>query len=413
MSSITMSLSFGLNAKSKAPASPSKPKRRPVAMNVLGDDSDDDAPAAAAPKSNVFEEELTEFDSSKPSRQSAPVPAPKKAPSKLKPGSVPTKPPTRKPQGRDPDEYGDLSAQRESAAYAAKATELDSTIYDYDSFHSAATHAASARKAAAKQESVAQGPKYMNALLTAAAQRKQDQQVAREKFLQKERENEGEEFADKESFVTGAYKAQQEENQRLREEEEKKAAEEEERKRKMGGGMQGFYRNVMADSDRRHQEAMEAAAEMEKRKLAGDNIAEDPETKEEKDKIAEMAAKGVNVTLNDEGQVADKRQLLSAGLNVLASPAPPPKPSAAIQKQDDTSQWNKRRDNGVRERQTRMMEQQLEESRKRALEQDKEEQERLEKASKSKKTDTDISSARERFLARKREKEEAAKKKAG
>ncbi|KAG9722829.1 hypothetical protein KCU73_g13872, partial [Aureobasidium melanogenum] len=59
-----------------------------------------------------------------------------------------------------------------------------------------------------------------------------------------------------------------------------------------------------------------------------------------------------------------------------------------------------------------MMEQQLEESRKRALEADKEEQERLEKASKSKKTDSDISSARERFLARKREKEEAAKKKA-
>ncbi|KAG9694767.1 hypothetical protein KCU95_g5176, partial [Aureobasidium melanogenum] len=405
-----MSLSFGLNTKSKAPASPPKPKRRPAAMDVLGDDSDDDAPAAAAPNPNVFEEELTEFDASKPSRPSAAAPPKKKPLNKLKPGSIPTKPPTRKPQGLNPDEYSDLSAQRESAAYAAQATELDPTIYDYDSFHSAATSAASARKAAAKQDTVNQGPKYMNALLTAAAQRKQDQQVAREKFLQKERENEGEEFADKESFVTGAYKAQQEENQRLREEEEKKAAEEEERKRKMGGGMQGFYRNVMADSERRHQEALEAAAEMEKRKLAGDDIADDPDTRQEKDRVAELAAKGVNVTLNDEGQVADKRQLLTAGLNVLASPTAPTKPSATIQKQDDSAQWNRKRDSGARERQTRMMEQQLEESRKRAFEADKEEQERLEKASKSKKTESDISSARERFLARKREKEEAAKK---
>ncbi|KAH0288446.1 hypothetical protein KCU62_g5258, partial [Aureobasidium sp. EXF-3399] len=406
-----MSLSFGLNTKAKASASPPKSKRRPVATNVLGDDSDDDTPAAAVPKATVFEEELTEFNASKPSRPSAQPPPTKKPLNKPESTSAPGKPPTRKPQAGNLDEFSDLSAQRESAAYAAQATELDPTIYDYDSFHSAATSAASVRKAAAKQQSVNQGPKYMNALLTAAAQRKQDQQVAREKFLQKERENEGEEFADKETFVTGAYKAQQEENQRLREEEEKKAAVEEERKRKMGGGMQGFYRNVMADSDRRHQEALEAAAEMEKRKLAGDDIADDPDTKQEKDRVAELAAKGVNITLNDEGQVADKRQLLTAGLNILASPAAPPKPSATAQKQDDSAQWNKKRDNGVRERQTRMMEQQLEESRKRALEADKEEQERLEKASKSKKTDTDISSARERFLARKREKEEAAKKK--
>jgi coiled-coil domain-containing protein 55 len=407
-----MSLSFGLNTKPKAKASPPKPKRRPVAMDVLGDDSDDDTPAAA-PKTSVFEEELTEFDSSKPSRPSAPAPPPTRKPlNKLKSTSAPTKPPTRKPPTGNLDEFSDLSAQRESAAYAAKATELDPTIYDYDSFHSAATSAASVRKAAAKQDTANRGPKYMDALLTAAAQRKQDQQVAREKFLQKERENEGEEFADKETFVTGAYKAQQEENQRLREEEEKKAALEEERKRKMGGGMQGFYRNVMADSDRRHQEALEATAEMEKRKLAGDDIVDDPDMKQEKDRVAELAAKGVNIALNDEGQVADKRQLLTAGLNVLASPAAPPKPSATIQKQDDSAQWNKKRDNGVRERQTRMMELQLEESRKRALEADQEEQERLEKASKSKKSDTDISSARERFLARKREKEEAAKKKA-
>lgn len=401
-----MSLSFGLNTKSKAAPSLPPPKKRSAAMNALGDDSDDDT-AEEQPKANVFEQELTEFDSSKlSSRPSVPAPAKKKAPSKPKPGAVPARPPTRKPQAVA-EGYGDLSAERESAAYAAKATELDPTIYDYDAFHGAATAASAARKEAAKKETAVQGPKYMGALLSAAAQRKQDQQVAREKFLQKEREAEGDEFADKESFVTGAYKAQQEENQRLREEEEKKAAEEEERKRRMGGGMQGFYRNVMAESERRHQEAIEAAAEMEKRANAGlDLAADDDENKDEKERIAEMRAKGVNVTLNEEGQVADKRQLLTAGLNVVASPASPAsKPAQSSQKKDESQQWNRRRDNGVRERQTRMMEQQLEESRKRALEQDEEEQKRLEKASKSKKTETDISSARERYLARKREKE--------
>ena len=137
-----MSLSFGLNTKSKAPASPPKPKRRPVATNVLGDDSDDDTPVAAAPKASVFEEDVTEFNASKPSPPSAPAPT-KKPLNKLKSTSAPGKPPTRKPPAGNLDEFSDLSAQRESAAYAAKATELDPTIYDYDSFHSAATSALS------------------------------------------------------------------------------------------------------------------------------------------------------------------------------------------------------------------------------------------------------------------------------
>jgi coiled-coil domain-containing protein 55 len=416
-----MSLSFGLDANKKAQASPPTPKRRPVATNVLGDDSDDDDTPAST-TANIFgeDEQVTELDTSNP--PSRPTTAPKKKLANKSSSASSAAPPTRKPQAHTTTtntSYADLSAQRESAAHAAKATQLDATIYDYDSFHSAATSASAARKAAAKQASAAQGPKYMHALLTAAAQRKQDQQVAREKFLQNERLNEGQEFADKESFVTDAYKAQQVENQRLREQEEKKAAEEEEKKRRSGGGMQGFYRNVMADSERRHKEALEAAAVMEQTRKLGDmdkNIDDDdddPETKEEKTRIAELAAKGVNVTLNDEGQVADKRQLLAAGLNIVASPSSAKTSSAAVNilhnnKDNEAQNWARRRDNGLRERQTRMMEQQLEESRKRALEQDKEEQERLEKASKSNKTETDISSARERFLARKRQKEAAA-----
>ena len=63
----------------------------------------------------------------------------------------------------------------------------------------------------------------------------------------------------------------------------------------------------------------------------------------------------------------------------------------------------------MRERQSRMMEAQLEQATKRALEEEEEERQKIERASKSRKTEGDIMSAKERYLARKREAEEAKK----
>jgi hypothetical protein len=59
----------------------------------------------------------------------------------------------------------------------------------------------------------------MENLLQAAETRKRDQLRAKERLVQREREAEGEEYADKEQFVTTAYKKQQEEMQILEEEE--------------------------------------------------------------------------------------------------------------------------------------------------------------------------------------------------
>ena len=108
-------------------------------------------------------------------------------------------------------------AASKSAVKAAE--EIDATIFDYDSFHDAKSTVLEAKKEATRQDAIDRKPKYINNLLDAAARRKQDQQIAREKQLQRERENEGDEFADKETFVTGAYKQQQEETRRLEEEE--------------------------------------------------------------------------------------------------------------------------------------------------------------------------------------------------
>jgi hypothetical protein len=63
----------------------------------------------------------------------------------------------------------------------------------------------------------------------------------------------------------------------------------------------------------------------------------------------------------------------------------------------------------MRERQTRMLEAQLEESLKRSRQEEEEEAEKVQLASKSRKTEAEISSAKERYLARKRAAEEAKK----
>lgn len=59
-------------------------------------------------------------------------------------------------------------------------------------------------------------------MLTSAATRKLDYIRAEEKLIQREREAEGDEFADKEKFVTQAYKDQMAEVRRAEAEEKKR-----------------------------------------------------------------------------------------------------------------------------------------------------------------------------------------------
>jgi len=62
----------------------------------------------------------------------------------------------------------------------------------------------------------------MSNLLAAAATRKLDHLRAEEKMMQREREAEGDEFKDKEVFVTQAYKDQMEEVRKAEEEEKRR-----------------------------------------------------------------------------------------------------------------------------------------------------------------------------------------------
>jgi hypothetical protein len=404
-----MSFKFGLNVKNKG----ANPLAKAVAKPALGkkkkplfDEEEEDVKGKSKAADGVqeigefnFEDTLASApaDSAKPKKGQAPAPSSKKP----------------KPKEDDPTTIAYSASAAEAERRAQEALEADATLYDYDAAYDA-LHAVSAAKKAAERENAAERkPKYMDALFESAEQRKKDQLRARDKLLQREREAEGDEFADKEKFVTGAYKVQQEETRQAEEEEKRRQEAEEEKKKKFG--MQGFHKQMLAEQERRHQEAMEAAAQALK---DGVKLPVEEAEKEKTDAeiVEELRKQGKNVILNEDGQIADKSQLLSAGLNIIAKPKPPPSASASTAAGNQTqSAWTKPKPGRhvQRERQTQMVAEQIEAANKRKADEEAEEQAKLEHARKSQKTEKDISSAKERYLQRKREKEAAAKAAAG
>ena len=399
-----MSFKFGLNVKNKGLGVVNKPspgKRKPL----LGGDDDDDTKVKANVQGGGIEIGGLDFQESTalPSEPSEPVKPTKSS----KSNDPPTGPPIRKVKAKDddPSALGNVASIQESEKRAKQATEIDSAIYDYDAAYDALHAKTVARKAAEREDALQRRPKYMDKLFESAEMRKKDELRARDKLLQREREEEGDEFADKEKFVTGAYKTQQEETRKAEEEEKKRQELEEEKMRK--SGMQGFHRQMLMEQEQRHQEAqaaMEAAAELAKNGVKPE--VQEPQEKSAAEIAKELAEKGKSVAVNDDGQVVDKRQLLTAGLNVVAKPKPTtPTTSTSARPGGGQSGYQGRSSNqrAVRERQTALVAEQIEQSAKRKAEEEAEEQTKLQRASKSQKTEKDISSAKERYLQRKRE----------
>ncbi|RMZ83109.1 hypothetical protein DV738_g1209, partial [Chaetothyriales sp. CBS 135597] len=257
-------------------------------------------------------------------------------------GGVPKPAPSKRKAAFDAE---DAASDDESPAFAnlVSVAEVDASVYDYDGAYDSFSSAAAKKKqtaatATGAAEGSAAGPKYMSNLLASSEQRKRDQLRAREKALLRERDKEGDEFADKDKFVTSAYKKQQEE------------------------------------------------------------------------------IRGAHIVVNDDGEVVDKRQLLSAGLNV--APKQPARNAAAAAAgsahgrtaQGESSRLSHSRNarEAQRERQTRMMERQLEEIADKAEQAAKAEDRELQEKTKSKITDEAKMDAKARYLARKKEREEAA-----
>lgn len=300
--------------------------------------------------------------------------------------------------------FGDPSAKRIAIESAPVEEELDPSIYDYDAAYDV-IHARDAQRKAEQEKAAEEGrSRYIDGLMKSAETRKQNLLRAKEKMLQREREAEGDEFADKEKFVTEAYRKQQEENRKLEEAERKREEEEEKKRRKTGAT--GFYKDVLEKREKVYQEAAEASKKAEQE---GVSRHEQEREKTERELAEEARAKGRDVVLNEEGEITDKRDLLSAGLNIVATPKQDAKHVAAAKAASERPQ-NKgptASQRAMRERQSRMIESQLLEAAKRTADDEMEEQAKLEHASKSRKSDNDISSAKERYLQRKREAEAA------
>jgi len=404
--------SFGL--KKSAPSKPTPAKRKPTTFGDASDD-DDDHLAARKPGTSgkaMIISELDAFDTPTTDVPSATNGKPKPKPRTGAP--VPPPPTKAKAKAQPSALFGDLSSTLESRKYADAAEDADPSIYDYDGVYDSIKAAVHKKKAEEDEGATDRRPRYFDALQRAADVRERDRQVAEERKLKREREAEGDEFADKEKFVTEAYKRQQEENRRL--EEEEKAREEAEAKKNKNKGLAGFYKQMLDKGEEEHA-AMVKAVEEGKGKDTNVEGGEGEKEKTATDRAREINAMGGNIVINDDGEVVDKRQLLKGGLNVTA------KKKAEVQKDKVRQTAHGANPAGIpnrgvfkaggksamRERQTRMLEAQLEETLKRSREEEEQEKAKVESVAKSRKTEADISSAKERYLARKRVAEEAKK----
>lgn len=335
-------LSYGLNITKKPPSLAARPP--PARRKTIFDD--DSGPEDCADEDNAESIDTiggiakTTSASKPPKTQSAKLISKSSKPSQV-------------------SQYGDLSTHHSSTRHAKSAKTIDPSIYDYDSVYDS-LHA----KPSSTSSTPAEGekrPKYMSSLLAAAEVRKRDQLRAKEKMLAKEREAEGDEFADKEKFVTSAYKRQQEEMRRLEEEEVIREKEAEERKRREGGGLKGLYKNMLEKDERKHAAVMVAA---EKAKSRGPEI--EAEKKDEKVGKSEAdLAREKGAIINEDGQIVDKRQLLNAGLNASSAPKPlsrakpGPESRSGVNSRTGMAGAHGNSKESARERETRMFEEQL------------------------------------------------------
>ncbi|KAL8818312.1 MAG: hypothetical protein Q9191_007969 [Dirinaria sp. TL-2023a] len=358
-------LSYGLNLTKKPTSTTSRPapaKRKPI----FDDDSDNDSfgPENGAEQSDQLESLHTVGGLQSPSSSISTSTSSKKK--RIPNSSVP--PPTKNPKpSSNPaapkkiSNYGSLSTAHSTSKHSKTAQDLDPSIYDYDgvydSLHHHHHHQNPQKLEEEETTTTANGttirkPKYISQLLAASQVRKRDAVRAKEKLLAKERELEGDAFADKEKFVTAAYKRQQAEMRRAEEEEERREREAEERKKREGGGMKGLYKNMLERGEERHRQVMQNVEER-KGKDVGEEEKE-AKTKGEEEKSEADLAREKGAVINEEGQVVDKRQLLSAGLNAGAGPKPAaPFPSARTRERTGGSRMSDR------ERETKAFEEQL------------------------------------------------------
>ncbi|KAJ7709872.1 coiled-coil domain-containing protein 55-domain containing protein, partial [Mycena rosella] len=289
---------------------------------------------------------------------------------------------------------------------------VDQTVYEYDEVWDKMQESKLRQKEAKEVASKDRKPKYIHGLLASASTRRLDYLRAEEKMMQHEREAEGEEFADKESFVTQAYKDQMA---------EVRAAEEEEKKRdellkKQGGGSSGlahFYRKLLEDSEQKHEATVAATSKPIIGPTPNLTITKPPDFTPISDlELAKKARdEGKEVELNDDNQIVDKRDLLVAGLNLSApntrrlgdrSTSGKDKNAEEVQAHRAVGTAASRRE--INERRAREIQQQMEaEEERMKSEKERADHEATQRIIAKRNNEDAVQSARERYLQRKRQ----------
>lgn len=132
--------------------------------------------------------------------------------------------------------------KKQAKIQMAKALEEDPTVFQYDEVYDDIERKKEVEKESKKD--VDRKPKYVHNLLKAADERQKEFERRIERQVQKEREKEGNEFADKESFVTSAYRNKMEEIAKQEEEEARMAQIESALDVTKQNNMDGFYRHL-------------------------------------------------------------------------------------------------------------------------------------------------------------------------
>ncbi|KAJ1032949.1 hypothetical protein NDA16_000228 [Ustilago loliicola] len=325
----------------------------------------------------------------------------------------------RKAKHKRPNFHGVAPATRTEKKKQQEAEQLDASIFDYDGVYDTIKDAERKVKQARQTEDATKKPKYVDGILESAEQRKRDRLRAEARMIQKQRQAEGDEFADKESFVTNAYKEQQAELAKAEEQQDKEESEQ----RKANQGMGSFYRDMLNETNAARDAAVAAS-------LAGQascstsqaQVSESKDTAERKERTdadlaREAREKGLDVELNDDNQIVDKRSLLSTGLNIVSKRRKSSDEAKAGSTERESRESRRERDqrrqeeyearmnrDAQRSRQSAMIEEQmLEMERKRAAEEQEAIQREKSKIDAKRNDSKAISQAKQRYLERKKQ----------
>ncbi|OTF77417.1 nuclear speckle splicing regulatory protein 1-like protein, partial [Euroglyphus maynei] len=140
-----------------------------------------------------------------------------------------------------PDYHQSSNLKRQTQSKIQKAIELDPTIFQYDEVYDEIKSKQPMEKIVGQMD---KKPKYIGNLLKMAETRKLEQEIRLERKIQKEREQEGDEYKDKESFVTSSYREKLEQMRKTHEEMEKQDAIEKLLDVTKHNDLNGFYRSL-------------------------------------------------------------------------------------------------------------------------------------------------------------------------